>query len=249
MKPGLAVDLFVLVAVSFITIYFIAKSHDKKYYLRNIAGLEAIEEAVGRATEMDKIVHFIPGITGLNNSRSAVTFSGLEVLNYVSRTVANYGAKLLVTIRNVMVLPVAQEVVRNAYSSIGKINSFDYNSVQFLTDNQFAYATAVRSILQEGQVAANIMVGSFFAESLMITEAGHHAGAIQIAGTTSVTQLPFFITTCDYVLIGEEVYAAGAILADDPHKIGSIVGQDFSKLLVIAILIVGAIISASGIIN
>ena len=37
---------------------------------------------------------------------------------------------------------------------------------------------------------------------------GNAAGAIQIAGTDAVTQLPFFITTCDYTLIGEELYAA-----------------------------------------
>ncbi len=53
--------------------------------------------------------------------------------------------------------------------------------------------------------------GYFYAESLLMAETSYNVGAINIAGTTAVTQLPFFIVSCDYTLIGEELYAASAL--------------------------------------
>ena len=39
----------------------------------------------------------------------------------------------------------------------------------------------------------------------MLSETGFDAGAIQVAGTAMVSQIPFFIAACDYTLIGEEI--------------------------------------------
>jgi hypothetical protein len=71
-------------------------------------------------------------------------------------------------------------------------------------------------------------------------------GAVQVAGTDSITQLPFFITACDYTLMGEELYAASAYLSKEPMLLGSLRGQDWGKLLVIASLLVGAVLRLLG---
>ena len=68
--------------------------------------------------------------------------------------------------------------------------------------------------------AAHIMMGYFYAESLLLAETGSTTGAIQIAGTDAFTQLPFFVTTCDYTLLGEELYAASAYLSGEPRDAG-----------------------------
>ena len=89
--------------------------------------------------------------------------------------------------------------------------------------------------------AANFLIGSFYAESLLLAEAGQSTGAIQIAGTASPAQLPFFITACDYTLIGEEFFAASAYLSDEKKLIGSIRGQDVGKLIFMICLSLGII--------
>ena len=90
--------------------------------------------------------------------------------------------------------------------------------------------------------AACLYMCKFYAESLLLAETGNSIGAIQIAGTASQSQIPFFVTACDYVLIGEEFYAASAYLSGSPEMIGSIKGQDYVKLLcMIFILFVVAI--------
>ena len=85
--------------------------------------------------------------------------------------------------------------------------------------------------------AANFLMGYYYAEALLLAETGATTGAIQIAGTDSISQLPFFITTCDYTLIGEELYAASAYLSREPLLLGSLRGQDIGKALVMILII------------
>jgi hypothetical protein len=89
-------------------------------------------------------------------------------------------------------------------------------------------------------------MGYFYAESLILAETGAATGAIQIAGTDAVAQLPFFITACDYTLIGEELYAASAYLSREPLLLGSLKGQDWAKVLFLVCAITGSLLSLAG---
>jgi hypothetical protein len=137
---------------------------------------------------------------------------------------------------------VEKEMVREAYTQAGKPDAFDEDSVFFITQSQFGYVAAVDGIMVREKPATNFYMGAFFAESLLLAETGAATGAIQIAGTDKVTQLPFFITACDYTLMGEELYAATAYLSRDPLFLGSLKGQDWSKAVIIACVLIGTII-------
>ena len=91
-----------------------------------------------------------------------------------------------------------------------------------------------------------LTVSGYFAESLLLTETGASTGAIQIAGTDSDHQLPFFVTTCDYTLIGEELYAASAYLSREPIQVGTLRGQDIGKALILAVLLSGTVLATAG---
>src|SRR5207244_3792102 len=93
-------------------------------------------------------------------------------------------------------------------------------------------------ILRE-KAASNFMFGRFFAESLILAEAGQSVGAIQVAGTPSTTQIPFFIASCDYTIIGDEFYAGSAYLTREPVLLGSLIGQDYGKVMMLAIIVAG----------
>ncbi|MDE0556637.1 MAG: hypothetical protein OXI24_20690, partial [Candidatus Poribacteria bacterium] len=95
--------------------------------------------------------------------------------------------------------------------------------------------------------AAVFLQGQFYAESLLMAETGNSIGAIQIAGTDSEHQLPFFIAACDYTLIGEELYAATAYLSREPMLLGSLRGQDWGKLLIFALIVLGVVLELAGV--
>jgi len=203
--------------------------------IRRVPGLDAIEEAVGRATEMGRTSLFvIPG-----GPFDAQAFAAFDILGYVAKETAKYDTKLLV----VNALPdahaISLEVVRQAYVSQGKEHSFSEDMLKFLSGG---FTAGVLGIYEREKIGANFLFGSFFFESLTLAEAGQRTGAIQVAGTANTHQLPFLVAACDYTLIGEEIYAAGTYLSRNKAQVGSLVAQELGKYLSILSILAGSLI-------
>jgi hypothetical protein len=207
-----------------------------KLFIRKIAGLDEVEDAVGRATEMGKPVLFIPGI---NEIDTIDTLAGLSILGRVSLITARYETPLYVPVRYPMVLAAAQEVVQQSYITEGRADSYNQDMVAYVAGEQFAYTATVNGYMMRERPAANIMMGAFYAESLLLAETGNAAGSIQIAGTAQPEQLPFFIAACDYTLMGEELFAASAYLSHEPLMLGGLKGQDLMKVFIVAAILIG----------
>ncbi len=230
--------LFALVLSGFI-LYFIQHiKSGKKLFVRKIAGLEAVEESIGRATEMGKPVLYIPGIMDMND---VMTVAAIVILGRIARQVAEYDTKLLVPTSKSLVMTTGRETVKEAFISAGRPDAYNDNIVTYLTDEQFGYVAGVNGIMVREKPATCIYFGAFFAESLILAETGNSIGAIQIAGTAQAAQLPFFIAACDYTLIGEELFAASAYLSHDPKQLGSLKGQDIGKMAGMAAIVVGGV--------
>jgi hypothetical protein len=233
---------FIIYAI--ILLYFIYQTRmGKQMYIRPIAGLEALDEAVGRATEMGKPILYVPGLSTIAD---IATIASLNILSRVAKKTAEYNTTLLVPNRDPVVFTVAQEIVKQAYTDAGRPDAYKPDNVYFITGNQFAYVGAVCGTMVREKPATNLFLGYFWAESLLLAETGSSTGAIQIAGTDSVFQLPFFITACDYTLIGEELYAASAYLSRDPLLLSTLKGQDWGKMLILAILIIASVLILIG---
>ncbi|MFO0961366.1 MAG: DUF6754 domain-containing protein [Phycisphaerales bacterium] len=199
-----------------------------RVHVRRIAGLDAVEEAVGRATEMGRPMLFIPGLQDMDNIQ---TVAGITVLSRVATVAAGYDADLEVPTARSLVMTSAREAVQAAYMGAGRSDSFNPDRVYYVSDEQFAYVAHVGGIMVRRRPAACFYFGCFFGESLMLAENGNAIGAIQIAGTAETTQLPFFVAACDYTLIGEEFFAATAYLSGEPDQMGTLLGQDVVKAL------------------
>lgn len=220
--------------------YFGKAQRGQQMYLRPIAGIEAIDEAIGRATEMGKPILYVPGLATIAD---VATIASLTILGRVAKKVAEYQTTLIVPNCDPIVYTVATETVKQGYLEAGRPDAYNEDSVFFMTTSQFAFVAGVNGIMMRERPATNFYLGMFWAESLLLAETGSLSGAIQIAGTDAVTQLPFFITTCDYTLIGEELYAASAYLGREPKQVGALKGQDACKAIVMALITLGAILS------
>ena len=49
------------------------------------------------------------------------------------------------------------------------------------------------------------------------------------------------MVTCDYTIIGDEYYAATAYLSREPTQLGSLIGQDLGKMLMLTLILIGMI--------
>jgi len=214
---------------------------------RKLSGLDALPEMVGRAAEMNRPIHYTTGLGELTGTVAPQLVAGLAVLGYVSELAAKYGVKVIYSVYQAQVMPIATELMKEAYMRAGKADAFNAEEkIRYLSGEQFAYATAVQGIAERERPAANIMIGPFYAESMMFSETFFRIGAIQLAGTARGYQIPFFAVVCDYLLIGEEIYAAGAYLSKDPVQCGSIQGQDIGKVIGWILMFVGVLATAAG---
>jgi len=239
MIPALIATL-IFASLVFIMVSKARRGHD--LYIRPIAGIEEIDNAIGRATEMGRPILFVPGLSGISD---VATLAGLGILSRVAKKAAEYDTRILVPVRDYIVLPIAQEIIKEAHYEAGRPDSYDKNSAFFITTAQFAFVAGVNGIMIREKTATNFYMGMFWAEALIMTETGAGTGAIQISGTDAITQIPFFITTCDYTLIGEELYAASAYLVREPLMLGTLKAQDYTKLLIIIFIVVGALLSSA----
>ncbi|MCH8011123.1 MAG: fibronectin type III domain-containing protein [Candidatus Marinimicrobia bacterium] len=209
--------------------------------IRKIAGLEAIEEAVGRATEMGRSCLFIVGIQDMNEIQ---TIAGITILSKVAKIAAELDAKIEVPTSRSLVMTAAREAVQASYLSMGRPDAYNQDLIYYVTDEQFGFVAHVQGMMVREKPAACFYMGAFFAESLILAETGNSIGAIQVAGTAMPAQLPFFVAACDYTLIGEEFFAASAYLSGEPAQLGSLKGQDVGKIIVGVGIIVGVLMSS-----
>jgi len=238
---GLVLDILLFILVVYYT------SGDKKIYIRRVAGLDAIEEAVGRAAEMGKPVVASYGLAGF----TYWTLAGLTILAHVAQLAARTGTRLIVptggSTESLIVRPVAEEIVKTAYMMEGIPDQYNPDDLPFLSGQQYAYTGGYVGILQRTRPASVIMTGSHWSEAMNIAETSNTIGAITITSGSYISNLAALACASDYILIGEEAPAAGAYLSDDPAQRGSIRVQDIFKWIALGCIVLGIILNNMGI--
>jgi hypothetical protein len=187
---------------------------------------------------------FVHGLSGVND---IAVLASINILSRLARQIAEYDSDLLVANNNPIVYSLSQEVVQEGYMAAGRPDAYNADNVVMLASEQFPYVAAIAGIMMRRRPAANFFMGFFYAESLILAEVGAATGAIQIAATDSFTQIPFFITTCDYTLMGEELYAAAAYLSRNARMLATLKAQDFGKSILLLALPVGMTLANFGV--
>jgi len=221
-------------------LYYIHRARrGDQLYVRRIRAVDAIDEAVGRAAELGRPMSYTTSITGVG----PLLYACLGILYHIGSKAALYRNKLLSPQSDPQVMAITEDVLRDAYRDQGRLSSFEPRNIQYLSDEQFAFAAGYMGLIQREQVASAFLFGSFAAESLILAEAGQQIGAMQVAGSVNIEQTAFFVCTCDYTLIGEELFAASSYLTNEPVQRGSLYGQDRAKLLIFCMIIMGVAIA------
>jgi hypothetical protein len=225
-------------------IYAAATKSGKRFDIRRVAGIQALDEAVNRCTEMGRPVHFATGTGALDSSMMAA----FSVMSYVSSKCAQMDTGLIVSCGLPEIYQISEGVVRQAYVEAGKSEAFKPENVRYLTSAVAAYEIAVDGLLHRENPGANLMFGPFNAEAMMIAERGNRLGLVQISGTNSFLSLARFVATCDYVLIGDELYTAAAYLFKDkePERLNQVLAQDVMKIAAFLTILVGTIATSLG---
>jgi len=205
--------------------------------VRDIAGLTVFDEAVARATEMGRPSLFTCG--GTCEMRRIQLFASMPLLRHVASISGRLGNRLMVPVGFPETLPVHANAMRDGYLEADAIEEFRSDDVRFFPGGQFFFAMGAMGWMLREKPATCFYFGHWEADSLLFAETGQAIGAMQIAGTDQLYQIPFFVASCDYAVIGEEFWAASAKVSQDPQLLGSIGAQDLYKLTVLVLIING----------
>ncbi len=240
MNPGVSFNLIVL-AMFVVTFYFASDRFRKggKFSIRNLPAVAKMEEAIGRATEMGRPVHWTYG-AGSFDAQHLAAFSLLE---YAASLCAKYDTRLIVSVYLPEVVPMTDAIIRKAYTDAGKLNSYRPEDVRFFGESHNA---AMIGAIARDKAAANFMIGSLFYESVLGIEASAQQEAIQVGGTANTHQLPFVAAGMDEILIGAEMFAAATQISPNPVRVGSTTAEDWVTRLMVAAMAIGAIMVTFG---
>ncbi|MBN2790366.1 MAG: hypothetical protein JXR69_09275 [Candidatus Delongbacteria bacterium] len=225
--------------ILFFYVFLTVRKKKDSIFIRRIPGLDAIDEAVGRATEMGKPIIYDSGLGGFTEPQ---TIASMLILRSVAKKVAEFKAEIIYPAYDPIVLQIAEEMIASGFLDAGYPEDHKKDNCFFLVQDQFAFAAGLSGIIARKKPATALHFGYYAAESLLISEAGFAAGAIQVAGTVSAAQLPFFITACDYTLIGEELYAAAAYLSRDAQILSNLKLSDYGKLIFGSLFVISTIL-------
>jgi hypothetical protein len=236
------IGTIIAIIIFFVVTYLVRKKGRTK--IRKVAGLSAVDDAIGRATEMGRPVLFTPGWGG--DIQRPTTIAALNILDLVAAKTASYNCDLIFPTHDPVIMSAAEETIQNAYINAGHPELFNPDNVYYTTSSQFGYAAAVDGAITRIRPATVMLLGTFEGEALILAETANSVGAMQIAGTDSTIQLAFFLVACDYTLIGEELFAASGYLSGDERIVASIKAQDYMKILIIALLLAGGVLATLG---
>jgi len=238
-----------IILLAFLALFYLLAARARSgwpYLLRKISGFEAIRQAVGQAAERGKPIHMALGTGGIGSMTTLETLAGMTVLEYLAQQSALCDTPLITSVADPTALPAAQDILYREYNQAGYPDEYDSTQVRFLAPDPLAYAAGVMGTLNQENLAANIMVGTFGDEFLLMGETGARKGISQVGGTLNPQTLPFVYVSMDHALVGEEIFAAGAYLRQDPNHIGGLAAQDVMRSAIVLTAIIGVVLKTLG---
>lgn len=232
-----------LVLLVILAILAIRQMRAKKMpFIRRVAALDAIDDAVGRCTEMGRPVVVSYGIGDFSYS----VIAALSILGYVAKICAETDTRLIVPTggghSSYVVRETAVDIVRSQYILAGKPETFREEDMPFLSGEQYAYTSGYTGILIRERPGATIMTGSHASEAVNIAEQSNLVGAITITSGTYVSNMAALACASDYIMLMDEQPAAGAYLSKNVDQIATIRVQDIYKALAMVLIVVGLVL-------
>jgi hypothetical protein len=210
--------------------------------LRRIRAFEALKGFTGRAIEAGRALHLSLGTGSVANETTSDSLAGLSVLDYLAEQAAVTGVPPTVSMADPTVMLFAQNALRAAHADDPEEAEEAYRNIRWIAPQPAAYAAGVMSLMNIDQTEANVMVGNFGDEYLLMGETAARAGTGHIGGTSNPNTLPFIYASAEETLLGEEIYAAGAYLQQRPSHIGSLISQDTMRWVIFLFILVGILI-------
>jgi len=206
--------------------------------MRPLPAFQNLRDEVKRAAESGKTIHIALGSGGLSGADAVTSLAALQVVEALADAVVAYDVQPIITVGDPTLLPLAQDALRRAYEQRDLAELYKSSLVRFIAPIPVAYAAGTAYEVTVEDVMTNVMVGHFGPEVSLIADAGARIGLSQLAAAVSPGAIGALYPITNRLAVGEELYAAGAQMTEEPRYLVSLTTQDILRfILVIAILV------------
>lgn len=250
MTPLAAFGLTLVLVFAVLILFFASRAAKARVpILRPIAAFDNLKDIAAQTKVSGGGTHLALGVGRITDASTAETLAGVEVLSYLAENAAQTKTAPFVTTADPAAAFLAQHTVRNALHGDKTAIEETGANVRWISPQPAAYAAGVMSTLSQEDLRHNVLIGKFGDEFLLMGEAGYrqHPPLKTVAGATDPNVLPYVMATSPQGLWGEEIFAAGAYLAEKPTHIGSLLAQDAFRWGVGLTILGGVIIKAFGV--
>lgn len=245
---ALMLAVFLPFLIPFFYFLYRAPRSSSRPRLRAIPAYDSLKKLMSRAAETGQAVHVSVGTGGVSGVQTADTLAGLNTLEFLADRAANSDIPPLVTVTEPTAFPAALDQLRRAYERQGYPEEFRLDQARYIAPpvngSAIPYAAGVMDILGHEPLTANVMLGAFGDEYLLMTEPAAQKEMFQVGGTSNPQVLPLTYLTMSEPLLGEEIYGAGAYLLERVEHYTSLIAQDVFRV-VLVLVVIGVVIARS----
>lgn len=213
--------------------------------LRPLRAFGTLPTLVDEAIESDRTVHVSFGHAGVGAETTLTAVVGAEALQAMTERAAIGDRSPLVTLSDPLGLALAQDTLRRGYRARGVPDRYDNLAAVWLPQGpgSLAFAAGAASLAADQDASANVMIGRFGAEMIVIGEMGARRDAAQVAGSDLLEGQAVAFAISEMPLIGEEMFVGGAYFSRDLVKRAGVLAQDVLRLGIIVIIVLSFIIA------
>lgn len=209
--------------------------------LRRIAALQSLPNTVGQAVETGQRLHISLGSGVVGQTNTSTILAGLTVLDQISEAAVMSDKPPIITTGDSPALFLAQDTLAAVYRRQNAEERYDANSAQVVGLTSMAFGAAQTTLPKDEAIAGTVLIGPVGPEVVLMAEAGQRANVTTLAGTDNPQAQALLFATADHPLVGEDVFAGGALIGRAPAHVASLQAQDIMRFLVGGAVVVGAL--------
>lgn len=213
--------------------------------LRGIPAFNRLMRAIGLAVEAGTRLHVSLGRGRPLSTQSAIGYVGLSILERIARSTSISDRPTIATAGESTIGILSQDIQRDASKYLG--DEFDPMRGRITGLTPYSYAAGTLAMMQEEDLGANMLIGSYGSEAGLITDAAERSGSMTLGGTDNLSGQAVLFATAQEPLIGEETFAGGAYLGAGQMHVASLYAQDVLRWVIIALIIIGVILNLIGV--
>ncbi len=238
---------FVLISAVLLIIYGI-RYRSKAPEICSFPVFRGLADEVGRVAEEGTTIHVAVGNGSLIGDDAMTSVAALQGLHALTDLSAAYDTPPLITTSDPTLYLLASDMMRRAYVRIGNADLFRPTSVQFTAASPITYAAMAATYLADGGLGSNVVLGAFTQEVSLLTAAAERRHIHSMGGTTTPEGLGALYPALPegQLVIGEDMFAAGAEVLQRSADYASLHTQDILRWLIIVGIVVTALMGLLG---